>query len=68
MRDIDKAVSAMQDVAYFVNEFKRDKESLEIISEIESSIEDLAMVSVSPIVPISLCIRCFYSNHFCFTA
>ena len=45
MRQVEKGIAVMQDIAYYVNEVKRDRESLETISMIEQSIEDLSMVS-----------------------
>ncbi|XP_067941211.1 guanine nucleotide exchange factor VAV2-like isoform X2 [Watersipora subatra] len=45
MKDIEKAIAMMQDLAYYVNEVKRDRESLETIRMIEESIEDLSMPS-----------------------
>lgn len=45
MKQVEKGISVMQDIAYYVNEVKRDRESLETISMIEQSIEDLSMVS-----------------------
>jgi len=46
MKDIEKAIDVMQDIAYYVNEVKRDRESLDTITMIEQSIEDLSMVSL----------------------
>ncbi|KAF6034618.1 hypothetical protein EB796_007073 [Bugula neritina] len=43
MKNIEKAIDVMQDIAYYVNEVKRDRESLDTITMIEQSIEDLSM-------------------------
>ena len=46
MKDVEKAIEMMLDLTYYVNEVKRDRESLDTINMIEQSIEDLSMVSL----------------------
>ena len=46
---LQRALEEMQDLSLYVNEVKRDNEALQLILDIQNSIVDLQMVSLSDI-------------------